>query len=252
MMEILIDDINNYRIPSKSFKANYEKICQLGKGAFGKVYKAKEIRTGNIVAVKQIKIHHTLLNYDSIINEINVLKHLDHPNIVKYYNYFEEDDKIFIIMEYLDGGTLKEYLKNNEKNITEDNARIIIKQLLNALSYLHYSCDICHRDVKPGNIIFKYKDDINSLQLVDFGLCADTFEAKDCLENCGTLKYMAPEQISNMIYSKGVDIWSAGIILYMLLNNGNNPFYNLGDSREEIINKITNKKIFFDENCTIS
>ena len=252
MMEILIDDINNYRIPSKSFKANYEKICQLGKGAFGKVYKAKEIRTGNIVAVKQIKIHHTLLNYDSIINEINVLKHLDHPNIVKYYNYFEEDDKIFIIMEYLDGGTLKEYLKNNEKNITEDNARIIIKQLLNALSYLHYSCDICHRDVKPGNIIFKYKDDINSLQLVDFGLCADTFEAKDCLDNCGTLKYMAPEQISNMIYSKGVDIWSAGIILYMLLNNGNNPFYKFGDSREEIINKITNKKIFFDENCTIS
>ena len=144
MMEILIDDINKYSIPSKSFKANYEKICKLGKGAFGEVYKAKEIRTGDIVAVKQIKIHHTRLNYDSIINEINVLKHLDHPNIVKYYNYFEEEDKIFIIMEYLDGGTLKEYLKNNEKNITEDNARIIIKQLLNALSYLHYSCDICH------------------------------------------------------------------------------------------------------------
>ena len=106
--------------------------------------------------------------------------------------------------------------------------------------------------MKPENIIFKYKDDINSLKLVDFGLSANTFEAKDCLENCGTLKYMAPEQISNMIYSKGVDIWSAGIILYMLLNNGNNPFYNLGDSREEIINKITNKKITFDENCTIS
>jgi len=117
---------------------------------------------------------------------------------------------------------------------------------------LHYSCDICHRDIKPENILFKNKDDINSLQLVDFGLSADTFEEKNYLNNCGTLKYMAPEQIANMIYSKAVDVWSVGIILYMLLNNGNNPFCNSNDSKEVIINNIKNKNIEFGENFFIS
>ena len=247
-----MSDFNKFKLSSKSFISNYEKICNIGNGAFGKVYKARELQTGNIVAVKQLKIYNSRTNYQNIIKEINLLKHLSHPNIVKYYNYFEEDDKIFIIMEYLEGGTLKEYINNNQNNITEDNARIIIKQLLNALSYLHYSCDICHRDIKPENILFKYKDDINSLQLVDFGLSADTFEEKNYLNNCGTLKYMAPEQIANMIYSKAVDVWSVGIILYMLLNNGNNPFCNSNDSKEVIINNIKNKNIEFGENFFIS
>ena len=251
-MEISIGDISKYRVLSKSFKAKYEKICNIGNGAFGKVYKARELQTGNLVAVKQLKINNSRSNYQNIIKEINLLKHLSHPNIVKYYNYFKEEDKIFIIMEYLEGGTLKEYININKNKITEDNARVIIKQLLNALSYLHYSCDICHRDIKPENILFKNKDDINSLQLVDFGLSADTFEEKNYLNNCGTLKYMAPEQITNMIYSKGVDIWSVGIILYMLLNNGKNPFCNNNDSKEVIINNIKNKNIVFEENCSIS
>ena len=216
-MEILIDDINKYIIPSKSFKRNYEKICNIGKGAFGKVFKAREISTGRLVAVKQIKINQSRNNYENIIKEINLLKKIDHPNIVKYYNYFEEENKIYIIMEYLEGGTLKEFINNNKNKMNEDNARIIIKQLLNALSYLHYSCDICHRDIKPGNLIFKYKENINSLQLVDFGLSTDTFEKKYFLDNCGTLKYMAPEQITSMIYSKSVDIWSVGIILYLFI-----------------------------------
>ena len=135
-MEILIDDINKYIIPSKSFKGNYEKLCNIGNGAFRKVFKAREISTGRLVAVKKIKINQSRNNYDNIINEINLLKKIDHPNIIKYYNYFEEGDRIFIIMEYLEGGTLKQFINNNRNKINEDKARIIIKQLLNALSYL--------------------------------------------------------------------------------------------------------------------
>ena len=254
MMEISVEDLITNQT-SKSFKSHYKKICPLGKGAFGKVYKAEEIKTGNIVAVKQISLFNSGLPRKNIIKEISLLKNLNHPNIVKYYNYFEDEHHIYIIMEYLDGDTLKQYInikQNKKEKITENDARIIITQLLNALSYLHYSCDICHRDVKPNNIVFKTINDINSLKLIDFGLSSDSFEKKDYLENCGTLKYMAPEQISNITYSKGVDIWSVGIILYMLLNGGKNPFYKIGDKREIIIKKITKGDINFNKEYPIS
>jgi serine/threonine protein kinase len=154
-------------------------------------------------------------------------------------------------MEYLEGGTLKQYI-NSKSDITEDEARIIIRQLLTALSYLHYTCDICHRDVKPENIMFTNKNDINELKLLDFGLSSDSFESKNYLENCGTLIYMAPEQINNLIYSKAVDVWSVGIILYMLLNKGKNPFYIKGDTQEKIIKNISNNNITFSNDCLIS
>ena len=238
-MEFSIEEFSS---PSKSFKHNYKKLSLIGNGSFGKVYKAKEINTNNIVAVKQISI-----NNEYTLKEINVLSNLSHQNIVKYYNYYEDNDKIYIIMEYLEGGTLKDFIEKEKNKITEDTCRIIIKQILSALSHLHYVCDICHRDIKPENIMFKYKDNIKSLKLIDFGLSSNSFEKKNYLENCGTLAYMAPEQISNKIYSKSVDIWSVGIILYMLLNNGKNPFYIKGDSREEVIKKISNKKVEFDD-----
>jgi len=243
-MEFSIEEFNE---PSKSFKHNYIKLCKLGNGAFGKVYKAKEVKTDNIVAVKQLSISNSKTKYEHYLKEINVLSNLSHPNIVKYYNYYEENNKIYIIMEYLEGGTLKQYINEEKNNITEDVCRIIIKQILKALSYLHYTCDICHRDIKPENIMFKYKDNPNSIKLIDFGLSSNSFEKKNYLDNCGTLIYMAPEQISNKTYSKSVDIWSVGIILYMLLNNGKNPFYNSGDSRETIIEKITSKNIEYDD-----
>ena len=243
-MEFSLEEFN---APSKSFKHNYKKICKLGKGAFGKVYKAKEIISDKIVAVKQISINNSEANYESILREIQVLSKISHPNIVKYYKYYEENDRIYIIMEYLEGGTLKEFINDKKNEINEDICRIIIKQILSALSHLHYIADICHRDIKPENIMFGSKDNINSIKLIDFGLSTNSFEHKNYLENCGTLIYMAPEQISNKIYSKSVDIWSVGIILYMLLNDGKNPFYNKGESREKIIYKIRNKKVEFDD-----
>ncbi len=250
-MEISLNDINSYQLPSNCFQSHYKIIEYLGEGSFGKVFKAREMSTGRILAVKKMSINHSEKKYSNIIKEINLLKHLDHPNIVKYYDYFEEEDYIYLMMEYLEGGTLQQYMKENT-NITENDARIIIKQLLTALSYLHYTCDICHRDVKPENIMFSNKNEITGLKLLDFGLSSDRFESKNYLENCGTLIYMAPEQINKMIYSKAVDVWSVGIILYMLLNKGKNPFYNKGESQEVIIHKITNNNIVYFNDCLIS
>ena len=250
-MEISSDDLNNTKSHLKTIEKYYKIQKIIGKGAFGVVYKAFELCSGRIVAIKQIPVDSK--NKKHVIKEIELLKSLDHPNIVKYYNYLKEEDNIYIIMEYLDGGTLKQYIEKNSQNINEDIAREIIKQLLNALSYLHYLCDICHRDIKPENIMFPEKNNISVIKLLDFGLSTNEFEAKLKMQNCGTLTYMAPEQISNLRYSKGVDIWSVGIVLYMLLNKGKNPFYKKGDSTSILINNINNKNVEFDlENCPIS
>ena len=250
-MEIPFDDVNNDQPSLRILKAYYKINKVIGKGAFGTVFKAFELCSGRRVAIKQIKIDSN--NKNLVLKEIDVLKKVEHPNIVNYYNFLKEDNYIFIIMEFLEGGTLKEYIEENSKNITEDLAREIIKQIFNALSYLHYSCDVCHRDIKPENIMFSEKNNISSLKLLDFGLSSDSFESQLRLQNCGTLVYMAPEQISGVIYSKAVDVWSVGIILYMLLNKGKNNFYIKGDESKKIIDKINNKEIEFDLNeCPIS
>ena len=236
-MEISIDDFNS-SLNLSSFANSYQIIETIGNGAFGKVVKAIKKKTQEIVAVKIFSINKSKNKYENIITEANIMKDLNHINIVKYLGYFESGNNIYIVMEYLNGGTLKQYIENNKDKINENISRIIIKQILSALSYLHYTCNICHRDVKPENIMFAEKDDINSIKLLDFGLSTDNFESKNYLLNCGTLSYMAPEQISNKTYSKAVDIWSVGIILYMMLNKGKNPFYNIGESKETVIKRI--------------
>ena len=252
-MEILPQDLSKNFHPVKSFLSNFKKINLLGKGSFGEVFTAEEIKTGEVFAVKQISLHKKKVKYENIITEIHLLKQVNHPNIVKYYNYYEDDDNIYIIMEYLSGNTLQNFIDEHKtEKITEEISRIIIIQILNALNYLHYSCDICHRDIKPENVLFKNKDDINSLKIIDFGLSSGSFEQKEYLNKCGTLSFMAPEQITNLVYSKGIDIWSTGIILYMLLNNGKHPFYKKGDTRENVIHKITSEELKLDENCSIS
>ena len=248
-MEISLDEINS-SVSNNIFNNNYIILETIGKGSFGTVLKAKEVASGNIVAVKKMNLNKSKKNYEIIIKEVNVLKGLNHPKIVKYLNYIEDGNCIYIIMEFLSGGTLKQYIENNSKTpnnrLNENTSRIIIKQILSALSYLHYTCDICHRDIKPENIMFSEKDNINSIKVLDFGLSTENFESQNYLDNCGTLIYMAPEQISNNTYSKSVDIWSVGIILYMMLFNGKNPFYNKGDNSNTIIDKISNDKIKFD------
>ena len=250
-MEIPFDDVNNDQPSLRILKAYYKINKVIGQGAFGTVFKAFELCSGRRVAIKQIKIDSN--NKNLVLKEIEVLKKVEHPNIVKYYNFLKEDNYIFIIMEFLEGGTLREYIKENSNNITEDISREIIKQIFNALSYLHYSCDVCHRDIKPENIMFSEKNNISSIKLLDFGLSSDSFESKLRLHNCGTLIYMAPEQISGVIYSKAVDVWSVGIILYMLLNKGRNNFYNKGEDAKVIIDKINNKDVEFNlDECPIS
>ena len=140
-------------------------------------------------------------------------------------------------MEYISKTTLKTFLTQNKANISEEMASVIMKHLLNAIQYIH-SKNICHRDIKPENIMFKDVNDVSSLKLIDFGLSAQHHEYFMKPEFCGTFIYMSPEQIENKTYTQCVDIWSAGVILYLLLNKGTHPFYAEGDTKRKYISKI--------------
>jgi serine/threonine protein kinase len=117
-MEIPVDDVTNDQPTLRVLKAYYKINKVIGKGAFGIVYKAFELCSGRRVAVKQIKIDEQ--NKNLVLKEVEVLKKVEHPNIVQYFNFLKEDNYMFIIMEFLEGGTLKEYIKENQDNITEE------------------------------------------------------------------------------------------------------------------------------------
>ena len=241
-MEISFDEIE--REPYEEINSIYQYIENLSSGSFGSVMKAINRNTKEEVGIKIINILSSNINTSRLKNEILILKDLSHPNIVKIYDYIEKNLKVYIIMEELKGGTLREYINLHiNENIKEEESSLIIKNILSAISYLH-SRNICHRDIKPENIMFKNILDLNSLKLIDFGLSENNFDFYGEQLYCGTIIYMAPEQLNNISYSKLTDIWSIGIILYELLNKGKHPFYIKGitKTKKDLINNINKNK----------
>lgn len=234
-MEICLNEIQ--RSPFEDLSPSFTYIETIANGAFGTVGLAENTKTKQQVAVKILNKSIFKLDTAKIKEEIIILKQLNHPNIVKFYDYIETTNNIFIIMEYISKTTLKTFITQHKGHISEEMASIIMKHLLNAIQYIH-SKNICHRDIKPENIMFGDINDLSSLKLIDFGLSAQHNEYFMKPEFCGTFIYMSPEQIENKTYTQCVDIWSAGVILYLLLNKGMHPFYVEGDSKKKYITKI--------------
>ena len=235
--------------PLEQLSSSFTYIETIASGSFGTVVHAKNKKTAQEVAVKIINKTRFKIDSSKIKQEIMILKQLDHPNIVKFLDYIETTNTIFIIMEYISKTTLKTFLTNNKDSINEETASIIMKHLLHAIQYIH-SKNICHRDIKPENIMFVNESDLSSLKLIDFGLSAQHKEYFLLPEFCGTLIYMSPEQINNKNYTQGVDIWSAGVILYQLLNKGEHPFYQENDSKSKYISKIKQSKFKHIRQCS--
>ena len=241
-MEIYMDELiqqSPYEIG-----VDFKYIETLARGGFGTVIHVTEISTNKDMAIKVIN---KSISHSSIIkrvkDEIAILKKLDHENIVKFYGFFESNNQLFIKMEYIKYGTLKRWMKNHKK-ITEEEASIILRQIFSAICYLH-GMKICHRDIKPENIMLSRENDLKSIKIIDFGLSAENFDKLMIGDYCGTYIYMAPEQIEKKLYFISVDIWSIGILMFMLLNNGKHPFYIKGESRQTFQKKIKNCKINF-------
>jgi hypothetical protein len=227
------------------FEDHYELKEELGKGKFGVVNLGIHKKTQQKVAVK-------IINKDSIKSiedkelvkvEIGILKLCHHPNVVRLLDHIENLDYIFIVTEYIEGGTLGQYLKKNNFNFTEQQAANMIYQIASGIKYLH-NYGIVHRDLKPDNIMITEPNEKGILKIMDFGLSKIVSSQEKMIDGYGTLSYVAPEVLLRAPYNKEVDIWSLGIILYYILC-GHLPF----KGRKEVIiaEKIVSDDLEFDE-----
>lgn len=155
-------------------------------------------------------------SYDMIRNEIEALKLCQHQNIVTLYDVLENVNHIFLVMEYLSGGTLRDYVKKSGGNLSEEKAKSIVKSIALALEYMA-KYGIVHRDLKPINILLT-SDPVNPVvKLVDFGLAKILWPSEQIKNYAGTLDFCSPEIILGIPYTQSVDIWSLGVITYYLL-----------------------------------
>ena len=198
----------------------------IGQGAFGKVNIGLNILAGRVVAIKSFNKKELDQNGDNmkkILYETDLMKKLNHPNITKILEVFEDDDYILISMEYINGGNLFSFVKKRRK-LSEKTAKYLFKQIILGIQHIH-SHKIVHRDIKLENILIDLN---NNIKICDFGIGKILSHNKQLLyDKCGTPMYMAPEIL---LSSKNhgyegypVDIWSAGISLYIMLS-GTLPF----------------------------
>ena len=227
----------------KDFRKKYEYQALIGSGAFGKVrlYLDRDSRSFKY-AIKTIKKNifkkHSI---DSIKREVDILRSMDHPNIVKYFETYEDECYLHIVMEYIAGDNLFRVLTDQKGfKFTERTISKIMTCLLKAVLFLHHN-GIIHRDIKPENIVFVEPDNFKALKLIDFGLSIQQNAKKDN-RRVGTPYYMSPEMVrGNFNYAS--DVWSIGVILFIMVT-GKQPFR--GKSKEEVFDKI--KKGAYDKN----
>jgi serine/threonine protein kinase len=228
-------------IKNFDFDDYYELKENLGEGDFAVVQKCIKKSNGKIFAVK--KVLKKKIKYQNLIimeGESSILKLIHHPNLVELIDYFESEDKIFMVMDYLEGGDLIKFICDHEPmtNVPEKTIAKIIYRIGKAIQYLH-NYGMVHRDLKPENIVFGKDGDINSLKIIDFGLTVTLGYEETVNDLMGTVTYLAPEVYTNKPYDFKVDVWSIGIILYYLLS-GILPF-----DDENLNDELIGKKIVF-------
>ncbi|KAF2073783.1 hypothetical protein CYY_004917 [Polysphondylium violaceum] len=222
---------------SNNIDLNSFTVTQMvGKGGFGKVHQVIHNSTKKVYALKTIKKNH-IIRKKSVSNtlaEKDILKKIDHPFIVKLHYAFQSEKKLYLVMDFVNGGQLFFHLQR-EAIFSEAQVRFYIAELVLALEHLH-EANIVHRDLKPENILL---DSQGHCILTDFGLAKE--EVIDDSHNsfCGTLEYQAPEMIQGKSYGKAVDWWSVGILMYDMLI-GKPPFE--CKNRATMQEKIANEK----------
>lgn len=211
-----------------------EKTKMLGEGSYGKVTKGVDKSTGALRAIKNID-RSKISDEKRFEDEVNIQQQLDHPNIVKLYEVFKDAKRIYLVMELCTGGELfdrivKEAEKhNNEGAFDERGASTYMQQILGAMYYLH-SHNFVHRDIKPENFLLQNERADAEIKVIDFGL-AKRFEpgsGQTMLTKAGTPYYVSPQVLAGK-YDEKCDIWSCGVIAYILLC-GYPPFYGDNDS----------------------
>jgi serine/threonine protein kinase len=212
--EVIEDPYFNYSNFEKVKVANKTHI--LGSGAFGQVFLAKSKIDGKLFAIKQMDKARLLgvgIKADIVYREINIHLRLQHENIAKLYSYHEDELGYYLIIEYVDSGTLFQTIQKNRGLSEQDSFKYFI-QVANALNFLHEN-NLIHRDLKPENLLV---DRNGVVKLCDFGWTVESTVGSR-VTFCGTYEYMAPEIVKEKPYNKMIDVWSIGILLYELLHS---------------------------------
>ncbi|NWZ80509.1 MYLK3 kinase, partial [Poecile atricapillus] len=218
-------------------------VCRhevLGGGRFGQVHKCTEISTGLNLAAKIIKVKGAK-EKEEVKNEINIMNQLNHVNLIQLYDAFETKNNITLIMEYLDGGELFDRITDENYHLTELDAILFTKQICEGVHYLHQHY-ILHLDLKPENILCVSHTG-NQIKIIDFGLARRYKPCEKLKVNFGTPEFLAPEVVNYDFVSFPTDMWSVGVITYMLLS-GLSPF--LGETDAETMNYVVNCSWDFD------
>ena len=211
----------------------------IGTGSYGQVRLAVHKLTKQVRAVKIIQ--KAKVNIKALLNEINILSKLSHPNIMQIFEVFDDNTNVYIVSEYCKGGELFDII-STKGSFTEKDACVIMKQLMSAICYSHQN-NIVHRDLKPENILMDNDTDDLTIKLIDWG-CAQTIKsAKQSKQADGTAYYIAPEVLKGE-YDEKCDIWACGVIFYILLC-GYPPFN--GETDDEIYEAILSGKFQFPE-----
>ncbi|KAH9258685.1 hypothetical protein BASA81_003187 [Batrachochytrium salamandrivorans] len=205
----------------KRFKDCFTLGKELGKGNYSTVRLAVSVVGKEECAVKCIlKKKLTKEDEDALKIEVKILGAVSHPNIIKLYGFFEEPQDYYIVTELMKGGELFDRIVAKDF-YSEGDAQKVVRTVTSCLLYLHDQ-DIVHRDLKPENILLKNKLDDEDLKIADFGFAR--YVGSGCASSCGTPGYVAPEIITGKLYGKPVDVWSMGVIMFILLC-GYPPFY---------------------------
>ena len=240
---------------SGTIAKKYLKIKDISNGTYSKIYLVQNKTDFKLYCCKEI-LKCKVADLSKFKNEINILSKVDHPNIIRLYEIFEDERYISLIMEYCQGGELFQKINDlaeKDQSFSEKEAVKIFKQLMSAVSYCH-SQGICHRDLKPENILFLTKDPNSPIKIIDFGLSKIFGEIKPIMKGnkveknimslrVGTAYYMSPEVLQGN-YDNKCDIWACGVILYIMLC-GYPPFD--GETENDILKAISKKKFFFPE-----
>lgn len=218
-------------------KRYYLQKVKLGAGSFGTVWRAVDRKTNTIVAIKQMdKSRMTTrgVKKEDVERETNMMKACSHENVLGLYETFEDAKFIYLALEYCGDGDLSDKIRERALRLQEPQAAEWMRQICSAISALH-TTGICHRDIKPENFMLAGEE----LKLADFGLANFLPRGKMLTDKCGTPAFMSPEQHRLPKQSRGyglpVDVWAAGISLYMLMTGGRHPFF---DSRGQLDMKL--------------
>eukprot|EP00004_Rigifila_ramosa_P004623 TRINITY_DN150_c1_g1_i1.p1 TRINITY_DN150_c1_g1~~TRINITY_DN150_c1_g1_i1.p1 ORF type:complete len:469 (+),score=122.38 TRINITY_DN150_c1_g1_i1:34-1407(+) len=223
--------------------ADFEIMKVLGRGGFGKVTQARKKDTGRIYAMKAIRKEHVVQRneVDHTLSEKDVLAKVNHPFIISLKFAFQTEDRLYLVLDFCNGGELFYHLQQEEK-FTEARARFYAAEIVLALGYLH-EMGVIYRDLKPENLLL---DSFGHIVMTDFGLCKQGIGiGEETSTFCGSLAYMAPEVLDPPAsggYGHAVDWWSLGCLLYEMMA-GMPPFYS--QDQHEMANMIRSKKLEF-------